>query len=272
MEKTVVNMSEWELHVWNEEYRLSGIADRHPLLGKNVYIGHTSRLEQYSFEEDILTYETENTIYKCPLKYMNTEPYLNVDSKYKKKLTKRDEASDSILDKIIAATARLSMGVELDNEFVAHILKVTETGKAELEAMKKAEDERLIAIAKQYEDCIYIEVSNIDAGDKLAYHIGNECGTIESSIHVGMMQDSILYTKYGEKGVLFDFRYFPKWDSMQPYCWSINIKQAVIKNISDCPIRFSEETTAFGEIIEPGETKIFTPKEKPKMFDDSMWD
>ena len=44
----------------------------------------------------------------------------------------RDETSDSILDKLVASSARLSVGVELDNEFVAHILQITEIGKVRI--------------------------------------------------------------------------------------------------------------------------------------------
>lgn len=258
MEKAIVNMSNWELYVYNEKYCLSGIADKHPKIGRNTYIGHTSKLQKYSFEEDVLTYETLNTIYRCPLKYMNTKPYGNVVPEYKKELIKRDEVSDSILDKIIAASARLSVGVEPDNEFVAHILEIAEIGKAELAAMEAADDDRMFKIAREYDDCIYIEVSNIDAGDKLAYHFDDECGTVYPSVHSGMFQDSILYMKYrkNEDDIALDFRYFPRgWGScMETYSWSDNIKQAVIKNICDYPISFN------GHEIAPGETKAFTPK------------
>lgn len=258
MEKAIVNMSNWELYVYNERYYLSGIADKHPKLGRNTYIAYTSKLEKYSFEEDVLTYETMNTKYKCALKYMNTKPYGNVVPEYKRELIKRDETSDSMLDKIIAASVRLSVGVELDDGFVAHILKIAEAGKAELESMKAADDDRMIEIAKRYDDCIYIEVSNIDAGDKLAYHLGNKCGTIDPSVHSGMFQDSILYMKYrqNEEDTALDFRYFPRGlgDCIETYSWSDNIKQAVIKNICDHSIRFNEQEIA------PGETKAFTTK------------
>lgn len=250
-------MSEWELRVFDDEYNLSGIVDKHPKLGKNTYMHFTSTLKMYSFEEDVLTYETENTIYKCPLKYINTKPYRNVIPGYKEELTKRNEKSDSILDKIIAAAAKISLDVDLDDEFVIHILNLSEVGKVELEAIRKAEEERLIEIAKQYDDCVYVEVSNIDYGDKLAYHIGETCGTVESTVNSGLFQDSILYIKYrqNEDDTAFDFRYFPKEDGtcMETHSWSDNIKQAVIKNICPFPIQFN------GEEIMPEETKIFTP-------------
>lgn len=68
-------------------------------------------------------------------------------------MIKRGETSSYILDRIIAASAKLSVGVELDNEFVSHILKNTEAGKVELEAIRKADDDRMIEIAKKYDDC-----------------------------------------------------------------------------------------------------------------------
>lgn len=258
MKKATVNMSEWELYIYNGEYNLSGIADNHPTIGRNQFVGYTSSLQRFDFENDVLTYETRNTIYICPLKYMQTKPYFNVVTEYKEKLMKQDNVSDSILDKIIAASARLALEKELNDDFVQHILEVTKDGKAELEAMKIADDNRMIEIAKKYEDCIYIEISNVDAGDKLAYHFGDHVGTIDPEIHSGMFQDSILYMKYAETedDEELDFRYFPKGLGvyMETYSWSDNIKHAVIKNICDFVIVFNNEEVASGE------TKVFTPE------------
>ena len=258
MDKAVVTMYNWILTVSEEQYNLSGYADNHPRLGRNANVCYTSTLQKYSFEEDVLTYETRNTIYKCPLKYMNTQPYLNVVPEYIEEAAQRDKVSDSILDKIIAASAKITKGEDLDNEFIAHILEVAKKGKLEREAIKKADDDRMIEIAKEYNDCIYIEVSNINSGDKLAYHLGNECGTVDPSIHSGMFQDSILYMKYrqSEEDTALDFRYFPKGigNSIETYSWSDNIKQAVIKNIKNCKIEFNKQEIA------PGELKVFTPE------------
>lgn len=260
MEKSIVNMSNWELYVFEGRYNLSGTADYHPSLGKNAYIGQTSTLQKYSFEEDILTYETRNTIYICPLKYMQTKPYGNVVAKYKKELAKKDENSDSMLDKIIAASAKLSLGRKKDDEFVAYIMTITKIGKAELRAIKRADDRRMIQIAKNYDDCIYIEVSNVATGDKLAYHIGDACGMVEPHVHAGTFQDSVLYAKHRRKkeDVDFDFEYFPRGiqDSMETCGWSDNIKQAVIKNMRDYYINFN------GHGIAPGETKAFKAEDR----------
>ena len=259
MEKAIVNMSNWELYVFEGRYNLSGTADYHPSLGKNAYIAQTSTLQKYSFEEDVLTYETRNTIYICPIKYMHTKPYGNVVTKYKKKLAKLDEESDSMLDKIIAASAKLSLGRKKDDKFVAYIQNLTKVGKAELRAIKRADDRRVIQIAKNYDDCIYIEVSNVAAGDKLAYHIGDSCGTVEPEVHKEVFRDSVIYMKHSQKGdIALDFGYLPIGleDSMETCSWSDNIKQAVIKNMRDYYINFN------GQGIAPGETKAFQAEDR----------
>lgn len=85
-------------------------------------------------------YIMSNIMYKCPLKYMHTEPYINYVPEYIEESVNRDKGSSSILDKIIAASAKLTKGVDLDNEFVAHILEVTKNGKKEIEAIEKADE------------------------------------------------------------------------------------------------------------------------------------
>ena len=95
----------------------------------------------------------------------------------------------------------------------------------------------------------------MEFGDKLAYHIGERFGTVETVLHSGMFQDSILYTKYEmeEDDVSLDFRYFPRGmgSVMKTYSWSDNIKCAVIKNEKEYEIMFNSEK------VEPGGTKIF---------------
>ena len=72
MEKQVVNMSNWELNIYDGEFNLEGVGDYHPRLGKDAYISYTTKVEKCYLEEDVLGYETKNTIYLCPLKYMST--------------------------------------------------------------------------------------------------------------------------------------------------------------------------------------------------------
>lgn len=278
--KAIVNMTNWQLYVYNEHYSLSGIADNHPSLGKNTYVSRTSSLVSYSYENEVLTYETRNTIYVCPLKYMTTKPYRNVVARYIEELTKRSEQSDSPLDMIIEVAARIAAIRELEkpkdcrcswqekddfsvkaaeyfrNEFATYVMSIQEQGQKEIIAADEANSKKLIEVAKQYEDCVYIEVSNVSCGSKLAYHIGEHIGVIDPSLHSGMLQDSVLYMKYRDKEDDFalDFRYFPRGfeDVIETYSWSDNIVHAVIKNDCNYDIVFNHEAVGIGE------TKIFT--------------
>ncbi len=256
MGKPVVEMKNWELFVNNGKYALSGTTDNHPGFGRNAYISRTSSLVAHSFQDDVLTYETRNTIYVCPLKYITPEPYGDVIPDYKEELLHRVDGSESYLDHIIAASARIALRKELDDEFVKKIIELAQQGQKELKELEEKENTRLCSIAKEYEDSIYLEVSNAGRGDKLAYHFGDCLGVLEPKIHTGMFQDSVLYMKHGseeENDCSFDFRYFPKMAGIiiETYSWSDNIKSVVIKNVTDFPIEFN------GEKIKLGETKVF---------------
>lgn len=280
--KAIVNMTNWQLYVYEDHYSLSGTADNHPSLGKNTYVSRTSSMASYTYENEVLTYETRNTIYTCPLKYMTPKPYRNVVPGYLEVLAKRSEKSNSPLDMIIEVAARIAIISELSkprerrlgwpeedsftvddanyfkNDFVEHVIDIQKKGQQEIIAADEAVNMALVEAAQQYDDCVYIEVSNVSSGSKLAYNIDGHTGVIEPSIHSGMFQDSILYMKYRSENDDFalDFRYFPRGiaDVMETYSWSDNISQAVIKNDCSYRIEFNHE------LIEPGEAKIFTPK------------
>lgn len=285
MSKATVNLTNWVLHVDEDEYYyLSGTADYHPILGKNAYVSQTSSLVDFIFEEDVLTYETRNTIYVCPLKYMSTWPYRGMGDEHRVKLTHRADASESILDKIIAATAKLSIQerkreyeelpedlrrfyrdvCEISEDYsedvlLKYIRNLQVQGQIEIEEMRKKEKKRLTELASKYEDCVYMEVSNVGCGNLLAYHLGDYTGVVEPDIHLGMFQDSVLYMKYARKDdpCSLDFRYFPKGlgTVMETYSWSDNIKYAVIKNETSYSLRFNRTE------IPSGETMVFTPKD-----------
>ena len=269
MSKPYVNMTNWELCVYDNKYHLSGTVDYHPNLGKGIYVSGTSSLVEYTFLDDALIYETKNTIYVCPLKYMVTWPYKCVETKYREKLTHRAEYSDDILDNIIAASAKLSIEMTRkeqeepsedysDDELLNRIKKLQQTGQIEIEEMEQNERNRLIDIASNYEDCIYIEVYNAGIGNLLAYHLGNSTGVVHPQLHSGMFQDSVLYMKYAseEDQCSFDFRYWPMgWrENIETYSWSDNIKLAVIKNETGDLLDFNHTT------IPAGETMTFTPE------------
>ena len=180
MKKAKVTMRNWEPYVYDGEYNLSGTADVHPRLGRNVYVATTSTLVKASLEEDVLIYETRNTVYHCPLKYMMVSPYGNVVQEYREELARLD-TSENALDRIIAAAAKMSLGEPEDtaDEMVRKIRALQETGQQEIAQMEEQEKQRLIEIAGKYEDCVYIEVSSVHSGSKLVYHLGC-CGNCES--------------------------------------------------------------------------------------------
>ena len=124
------------------------------------------------------------------------------------------------------------------------ILSVKTGGQREIAQMEEQEKQRLFEIAGKYEDCVYIEVSSVQSGSTLVYHLGDAVGIVKPGVHIGMFQDSVLYMKYAteEDPSALDFRYFPKGfgDVMETYNWG----HSLIFN---------------HEEIAPGETKVFTP-------------
>lgn len=252
MKKQIVNMSNWELNIYDNEYNIEGVADYHPRLGKDAYISYTTKVEKCYLDEDILGYETKNTIYLCPLKYMSTKPYGNVMTSDKEEMMKRADASDFLLDRIIAASVYIAMDKAEENEFAKHIVELQKVGQEELKDREKRENERLIEFVKGYEDAVYIEVTQVSTGSVMAYHIGDCVGVIQPEIHAGMIQDSILYVKKIKEDCTLDFRYFPNGNlTMETYSWSDTIKNVVIRNVKKDTIKFNTTT------IEPGEMQVF---------------
>lgn len=255
MEKQVVNLSNWELNIYDNEYNLEGVGDYHPRLGKDAYISYTSKVEKCYLENDVLGYETKNTIYLCPLKYMTTNPYGNVTLFNKEELTHRADESDFCLNKIIAASAYIALGKAAENEFASYIAELQKVGQAELKEKQNKENKRLIEVAKEYNNSIYIEVSQVSTGSVMAYHMGDSVGVIQPEIHAGMIQDSIHYIesiREGNSEFEIDFRYFPNSNcTIETYSWSDTIENVVIKNAKNETIKFNTTN------IEPGETKVF---------------
>ena len=252
MEKQVVNMSNWELSIYDGEFNLEGVGDYHPRLGKDAYISYTTKVEKCYLEDEILGYETKNTVYRCPLKYMTTNPYGSVTISNKEELMKRADDSEFLLDKIIAASAYISMDRASENEFAKHIVELQKVGQEELKEKQERENERLIEIVKGYEDAVYIEVSQINTGSVMAYHFGECVGVIQPELHAGMVQNSIIYTEQIRDDLEIDFRYFPSGNlGMETYSWSDNIKNVVIKNVKKDTIKYNTTN------IESGETKVF---------------
>lgn len=182
----------------------------------------------------------------------------------------------TILDKIISTMARLSIGLDIEegwhkeeykkfesckkNVFMQDLESLIVQGQEELKEREKQRHEQLIAEAKKYEDCIYIEIAQLERGDLLAYHIGARTGILKPHFHSGMFQDSIYYVGELEvdgKHEYVDFRFFPRGFGLaDTYRWSENIKQAVIKNDTERAICFNDVK------IMMGETAIIKPKPK----------
>ncbi len=257
--KASVEMRNWVLHIYKGRYYLSGDVEEHPVLGKG-FISQTSSLVNYAFKDNILTYETNNTIYICPIKFINLQPYRNIAHEYVEELLQKTALSDNILDKIVGATARISLKSDLDNEFVKEILYLSKQGQKEIDEREEKDKTTLCNILKEYDDnSIFLRVTDIDNGDRIAYHFGSCVGTLEPCLHEGMLQDSVLYTKCcfeGEDDCSFDFRYFPKnyGSSIETYSWSDNIAFVIIFNKKNNKIDFN------GITIFPEETKVFTNK------------
>lgn len=273
MEKAITTMRGWHIENGSGRYNLCGEAENHPRLGRNVYVAHTTTVQRFRLEQDTLIYETRNTIYKCPLKYMDTENKRDeIDEERKLELQREilENEPHNDLDRIMHLRAKLILKEYRDDEDVKRIAELIEAGKIEMKEAVRKENERMIEIAKQYEDCVYLEAYNISQGDKMAYNLEGCTGIVNPIVHLGMFQDSILYRGYiYENDSFFDFRYFPEGlniyvesdlaghlpqgfvDGIETYTWSDNIKYAVIKNMRKGNISFNNEQIA------PGETKVF---------------
>lgn len=234
----IITLSKWNIHLYNDFVYLSGIADNHPKLGKNTYIAHTSGIQKviaYSGQE--LRVETYNSVYICPYKYMNNKPCKN-----------KIENVDGIDTKLLEVISFINNFVDnkLDADLKIKIDNLLKSGVEELRKNKNLEENRLKNIVKELDNSIYLEVSNINEGDTLAYNVNGEIGVIYPEIHVGMFQDSILYIE----DYLVDFRYFPKGTLMQIYSWSDNIEHLYIKNLKNYEIKVDKQIIKPDEIIE----------------------
>lgn len=83
---------------------------------------------------------------------------------------------------------------------------------------------------------LYVIIQGTDA--RRAYWKASDGSIIEIPIdyHLGMFQDSILITDY-ELGQV-DFRYFPKWSTIEPYHWSDGLEAVWLDNMSDENVEF----------------------------------
>ena len=259
-DKAKVLIKDWMISRYSDgtkfSYNLSGNAENHPVLGK-TFVAHTSYFVDANVDGDVLYFETANTMYVAPLKYASVrKDSVHLDT-YLKEARKKDiqhPAIDNVYNAVLkfelSDADRKSRAVVMTS-FDTHFLELILTGKQDREAEIKLENERLIAEAKKYDDCLYMEVENIACGSLVAYNINGKTGVSEPYLHTGRLQDSVLYSAGREFGDSFDFRYFPNGDSMSTYCWSSEIKRVVIKNMKKYAIYFN------GEEIAPDALRVF---------------
>lgn len=245
-------MYNWTPYCYMGRYQVNGTAENHPKLGDFVYIAYTTSRQNAYIENETLYYETRNTLYVCPLKYLNTiNPFVNVLFDYVEELAAMN--SEDCVDKIIKSLAEIAIHNRSDkkitfSDYTQYLIEISKNANELLEQNKKNACKNIIDIAKKYKNCIYLEVKNIENGSLLAYHIGKKSGYIEPSVHSGMFQDSILYI---EPSVV-DFRYFPKLNEIETYSWSDNIEVAIFKNCMSYTIRVNKHD------IEPNATISLT--------------
>ncbi len=245
MEKQEVLMKNWNVSKWDKDvYNLCGIADKHAKLGNNVFVQYTSELVKAKIENDVLYYETKNTKYICPLKYMSTDYYKNTSEKSIKSTLMN--LNDSELDKLVKIEIEISK--DIINEQTKHILELTNAGQKEIALHIENEQKRLMEKVKDKPNSLYIEVSKIDSGDIASYNVivdGKEqIGIVKPYLHSGMFQDSVIYANG-----LLDFRYFPGFNRMESYHWNQTIQNIYIENCLNKPITFN------GIVIEPNEVE-----------------
>lgn len=244
MGKNLVKMKNWflEKELYSNEYNLSGRAFEHPKLGKNAYISRTSYFVNAYIEDDVLYYETMNTIYECPLKYINKTIYNDMDEDYIQHCL-TCKSTDNVVEQIIYTLATYTKGLA-PTEFSQHLLDLIDIGSIELAKLKEQDSIRYLGKASNLKDgSIYIECSTIALGDVLIYNIENEKGFCEPVIEHHMYGDVITYDSD-----LFVFKYKPQGTNIEVVEWSDNIKEIHLKNIKGYTITFNRKSVLSEEL------------------------
>ncbi len=284
--KPMMEVKDWEISEEHGHYYLAGFTDDMPGEGRNVPVWGYTRTKEQKLEDDVLYFETEEAVYRCPLRYLSSRPYKKTVPREKKGKLRNLAKSGNPVDELIRVSLMLSLEKDLEDkrvgitpeeadfsgdEYLARIKKLQETVQLERQAEEEAEDRRLIEKALEYEDCIYLELAR--GTRRLAYHIGDRTGTVKPE---RVPKVPICWTQ--EEGVryrneLLDFRYTdPDWnDCIESSGWSSNIKQAVIKN------ELAEQVIFNGTVIAKGETKVIDPlpapeQKPPVMREMSVWE
>lgn len=241
--KSEVNMKNWLVTKYGKNYNLEGTADKHPKLGMNTFVAFTSELVKANLERNVLIYETQNTIYKCPLKF------INLDTRRFEEKKLEDYTEDNICEKIIRACIKISQNLELD-KFEENIKKMVNKGKEELIAEESEKKKQMLDVLKENVNIGLLRIYNSTDENPFAYRIDTEEGIKEKVfypfVHSGMFQDSVLYSDE-----VIDFRYFPQYNGMDTYAWSENLEKIIVEN-------HTEDTYYFNNTeIKSGDKKTF---------------
>lgn len=274
MEKRIMHMQAWELHkdifaeeenlVDGNDYFLLGITYEYPDTCGMVGFQTTVPVVSYSVEEDVLTYETEDTIYICPFSCMAENPYATWETECLEELEELVKEPKNELDCILYASVLQAYEAPLassGNELVDWVREWMERNRQERLAKIAQEEQRVFEQLKDKENYIYIAFSQV-CENKLFYHIGEKSGVAQPLTYWRSGNENReLYLLYEENSFSrsLDFRYVTLIRDVEmeikTYNWTADIQRAIIKNATENKaIRFN------GEVILPGETKEFTRK------------
>lgn len=256
MEKAVINLDKWGLMNCNNWFCAFGIADNHPKLGKNVEVSHTSEILNIEEKEDTYYLETHNSIYVCKLGDISKESHYRLEKTeskskvakvynkyYRYKIYNLSKESEEPISKY---------GIRLKDEEIKEferILKLTAFCDKEREESIKLHEARLLEEASKYSDSIFIDLSSISRGSKLAFNIKGKTGIVNPSVHLGIFTDTVLYEKSEKEIGHISFRYYVGYKDLTPYSWSENIERIVIHNNKGTAITFGDKI-----LIKPDET------------------
>lgn len=267
----VINLSKWKLLNFGDWIGLSGIADKHPKLGNNITVSSTSEIVKVEYEEDGLRCFTKNSVYVCKYKdisfedlHINNKSELDTDAgklynKYIRIVLYKIRNSENCSCKISSNLKDICISQDKKDEF-DKILKLATIGEKEYEQKIKKYEEELISKAREHDNCIFIDLTSVSTGGKLAFNINGKTGIINPSVHVGMFDDTVLYTNDENEEDGIDFRYYVGFKDITPYSWTENIEHVVIHNCKGHLITFNGARSE-GIHIEPDETIVINRKD-----------
>lgn len=272
MEKRILHMQAWELYkdifaeeenlVDGNDYFLLGITYEYPDTCGMVGLQTTVPVVSYSVEEDVLTYETEDTIYICPFACMEENPYATWETECLEELEELVKEPKNELDCILYASVLQAYEAPLassGNELVDRVHEWMERNRQERLAKIAQEEQRVFEQLKDKENYIYIAFSQV-CENKLFYHIREKTGALEPLTYWNSSNENReLYLLYEEDRFSrsLDFRFLTDIVDetliVRTYNWTGDFDRAIIKNeTTNRILRFN------GEIVMQGETKVFT--------------